>query len=52
VPDNTSIKALLKPALIDTLTDKTNDREVAHERRVDYSYYYAQNSDITDGSEV
>ena len=44
--DSKPIKSLLKPAL----TDKINDREVFM-KGVDYSYYYEQDSDITDGSE-
>jgi cell filamentation protein len=42
-----SIKALLKPAL----TDKINDREMFM-KGVDYSYYYEQDSDITDDNEA
>jgi cell filamentation protein len=41
--DSAAIKALLKPAL----TDKINDRDVFM-KGVDSSYYYEQDSDITD----
>jgi cell filamentation protein len=45
--DSKLIKALLKPAL----TDKINDREMFM-KGVDYSYYYEQDSDVTDGGEA
>jgi len=45
--DGKPIKALLKPAL----TDKISDREVFM-IGVDYSYYYEQDSDIVDGGEA
>ena len=44
--DSGPIKALLKPAL----TDKINDREMFM-KGIDYSYYYEEDSDITDADE-
>ncbi|MFT9056773.1 MAG: Fic family protein [Ethanoligenens sp.] len=44
VTNPASINALLKPVL----TDKINDREVFM-KGVDYSYYYEQEDEITDG---
>jgi cell filamentation protein len=45
--DSTTIKYLLKPAL----TDRINDREMFM-KGVDYSYYYEQEDEITDGGET
>ncbi len=44
VTDSTQIKALLKSSL----TDEIDDREMFM-KGVDYSYYYEQENDITDG---
>jgi cell filamentation protein len=45
--DSTAIKSLLKPVL----TDNINDREMFM-KGVDYSYYYEQEDEITDGGET
>jgi cell filamentation protein len=45
--DSAPIKVLLKAAL----TDRINDREVFM-KGVDYSYYFEQDSDVTDGGEA
>lgn len=44
VADSKPIKALMLPAL----TDRINDREMFM-KGIDYSYYYEQEDEITDG---